>query len=376
MEDIINLNILYDKNENKINELIIGNSYSSFNNNSLIDMTVVNQNDKVVRQSKEYFILNTNKLKTCLFSGILNNLIDSTGFTSRIGCFDNINGLFFELTDNILYVVLRYATTDIRIPQSNFLYDKLDGYGISKYRLTRYNQLLLFKIEFQLNNIGKIKYFIYINNKPLLVHEFDNHQNTDYYLKINYLPIRYEIIKNINNIIEAKMSQSTSSIQIEGKYKLHNVIRYETILNNNLIKIYSKTPIPLFSIRLKNEYIKSVIKNFIAHIHTNTDDSILMIGIIKNPIFNDIQPVWIPKTNSMIEYDITANSIDLNNLEYITIDYISKDYIPNQKNKKYNNKNNILTSSINNVSDILTVVISSLRVHSIIFPTFEWTEFY
>jgi hypothetical protein len=116
---IADIKHIYDKNPNQINEKIIGTGVSNYRSDSYIEMKVFNQNDSVIRQSKEYYIYQSGKAKSCLFTGVLNMLTNTNGFTSRIGCFDNNldktvdtggNGVFFELTDNILYVVLRYGT--------------------------------------------------------------------------------------------------------------------------------------------------------------------------------------------------------------------------------------------------------------------------
>ena len=107
------------------------------------------------------------------------------------------NGCFFELTNNILYVCIRYSKSnpsslinfDIKIPQCESNNDRLDGCGPSKIKLTRYNQLFLFKIEFDMVNFGSIRYYIYINNIPIFLHEFLLHQNRDIPFKSNLLPL-------------------------------------------------------------------------------------------------------------------------------------------------------------------------------------------
>ena len=66
---------IYDKNPNQIEEKIIASGTSTFNLNSYIEMKVFNQNDSVIRQTKEYYIYQSGKSKSCLFTAFVSGLI-------------------------------------------------------------------------------------------------------------------------------------------------------------------------------------------------------------------------------------------------------------------------------------------------------------
>ena len=88
LSDIDNINNIYDKNDYKYDEVTIGGAYSTFNVPS-VDMVVTNQGDYIARQTREYYVYESNRTKVFIFTTILNNLEDSDGFTTRVGVFDN-----------------------------------------------------------------------------------------------------------------------------------------------------------------------------------------------------------------------------------------------------------------------------------------------
>jgi hypothetical protein len=387
---IADIKHIYDNNPNQIEELLIGNATSIFNLNSYIEMKVYNQNDKVIRQSKEYYIYQSGKSKSCLFTGVLNMLTDSTGFTSRIGCFDDHNnklidsggnGVFFELTDNILYVVLRYGSsnqTDIRIPQSQFSHDKLDGNGPSKLKLTKFNYTMIYQIDFQWLGSGIIRYFIHFNGKPILIHIMPNTYNTVPYMKSGDLPIRYEIQKNTNNTNIGEMRHICSSIQIESGYNLLGFAKVESILSQTSINANSSTLRPIFSIKLKNTCVRSFIKNFRFNIiNTGSAGNSIYVAILLNPIFLPNNIVWNQKPNSIIQYSITSTTIT----NLATIEHVYDDYIQGQTNRtSYNDAltelHFPLTSSISGISDIFTVCVAKVSGNATLSASFNWLEYH
>lgn len=386
---IADIKHIYDKNPNQIEELLIGNSTSVFNSNSYIEMKVYNQNDKVIRQTKEYFIYQSGKGKSCLFTGVLNMLVDSTGFTSRIGCFDDHNnkivdsggnGVFFELTDNILYVVLRYGSnnqTDIRIPQSQFSHDKLDGNGPSKLKLNRFNHTMIYQIDFQWLGSGIIRYFIHFQGKPILLHIMPNTYKTTPYMKSGDLPIRYEIQKNNNLPSIGEMRHICSSVQIESGYNLLGFPKVESILAQTTLNITSTTLRPIFTIKLKDNCVRSFIKSFRFNIiNLGNAGKPVYITILLNPTFNH-ELTWIQKPNSIIQYSITNAVItNLNGVEHIYDDYIQGQTNRASYNDSLTELYTPLTSSISGISNIFSVCAASVSDNISINATFNWLEYH
>ncbi len=380
---------IYDKNPNQVEELLIGNASSIFNSNSYVEMRVYNQNDKVIRQTKQYYIYQSGKSKSCFFTGVLNMLSNTNGFTSRIGCFDDHNnktidsggnGVFFELTDNIFYVVLRYGyndQTDVRIPQDQFSHDRLDGTGPSKLKLNRFNHTMIYQIDYQWLGSGIIRYFIYYNGKPILLHIMPNTYNTKPYMKSGDLPIRYEIQKNNNDSNIGEMRHICSTVQIESNYNLLGIPKVEPILAQNSLLISSTTLRPIFSIRLKNNCVRSFIKSFRFNIvNTGNAGKPLYVSILLNPTFN-VGLSWIDKSNSIIQYSITNTPItNLNSVEHIYDDYIQGQTNRASYNDSLTELYTPLTSSIEGISSIFSVCVASISENITINASFNWLEYH
>lgn len=386
---IADIKHIYDKNPNQINEKIIGTGVSNYRSESYIEMKVFNQNDSVIRQTKEYYIYQSGKSKSCIFTGVLNMLLNTSGFVSRIGCFDNHldktvdsggNGVFFELSDNILYVVLRYGTinqTDIKIPQSQFSHDKLDGKGPSKFKLDRFNHTMIFQIDFQWLGSGIVRYFIHINGIPILLHVMENRFNTIPYMKSGDLPIRYEITKTGNNANVGEMRQICSAIQIESGYNLLGFQKFEQILAQTAINVNDTTLLPIFSIRLKSNCNRSFIKNFRFNIiNTGSAGNSIYVVILLNPTFSSAL-TWTDKPNSIIQYSTSNSSIT----NLATVEYIYTDYIQGQTNRtSYNDAltelHTPLASSISGISDIFTVCVAKVSGNATMRAAFNWIEYH
>jgi hypothetical protein len=386
---IADIKHIYDKNPNQIEEKIINTGTSTFNLNSYISMKVYNQNDSVIRQSKEYYIYQSGKSKSCLFTGILNMLTNTTGFVSRIGCFDNHydktvdsggNGVFFELSNNIFYVVLRYGSTnqtDVKVPQSQFSHDKLDGTGPSKFKINRFDQTMIFQIDFQWLGSGIIRFFIHINGIPVLLHIFENRYLQQPYMKSGDLPIRYEITKTGNNANIGEMRHICSAVQIESGYNLLGFQKCESILAQTPISVNTGILFPIFSIRLKSNYNRSFIKNFRFNIiNTGSAGNSVYVALLLNPTFSGAL-TWVDKSNSIIQYSTTNRAIT--NLS--TVEYLYTDYIQGQTNRtSYNDAlteiHTPLSSSISGISDIFTVCVAKVSGNVAIQSSFNWIEYH
>ena len=175
--------------------------------NRYIEMKVCDKNDKVIRQTEEYFSCPITKIKTFLFKCILNTLPDSTGYISRVGVFDDHNdktanhdtggnGYFFALIDNVLNIGIRKGTIDngidTLIPQSLF--------NVNSFKEGRWDIAYTFIIETA--HKGDINFSINTGNSTMLLHYFSYSDITIPLISNCILPARYEITKleTINNV--------------------------------------------------------------------------------------------------------------------------------------------------------------------------------
>ena len=176
------------------------NPPTSIINNGYLEFKVHNQNDKITRQTHEYFCCPINKVKQVSITAVLNILEDSTGYTSRIGVFDDHNdktanhdvggnGYFFALIDGVLNIGIRNGTidngTDTLISQTNFNANTFPEYDS--------NQIYIYYIEY--SSIGEVYFYINTGNGIMLLHYYKDPDTINLQITRPNLPIRYEIFK-------------------------------------------------------------------------------------------------------------------------------------------------------------------------------------
>lgn len=351
-------NVLYNfeyidsKNTDYEDEILDG-SATSILQRDYVEMKVFSQNDRVVRQTEQYFYHIVSKVKRCLMTCILNTLTDATGYISRIGVFDDHDdkttgndvggcGYFFALIDGVLNIGIRDGDTtngtDTLIPSTSFNCNTMTGFD--------WHQLYTYEIEYSTK--GDAYFSINTGNGIQLVHHFSQPDDRTPTVKRLNLPIRYEIIKTGTEGNDGEMRQYATHICLENKfnscdenYSCQNISqRGKYYLINDLLnrghknikesngntnrsqecfKNGNKHYIPLFSIRLKANSNRNILKyvNLMSYVKQGTQPFVL--SILKNPVFvspgngngngNSFQPVWIDVPDSSVEYDTNAKDL-------------------------------------------------------------------
>ena len=382
-------------------ELLNETGTSIWKKDGYIEMKVPIQNDRVVRQTKQYFKNNTGKYIKCLFTVVLNT-IDDNGYTSRIGSFDDHNdktilpgdiggsGFFFEYTDNILYIGIRYGTddngTDIILNQTNFNINNL--MRLSHRSITEWTKIHTYEILY--NNIGTIEWSVYLDGEKILLHKEQDITKTLHTLPRYNLPLRVEIIKNNNDngMTIGEMRQFNTSIMFENGF-----IDPPTIIPNDLppcetkhlsnisCKTFNITTNffkPIFSIKLKDIYIRNIIKNY-ELLYLVKKKSAFMYIIVKNPTFTGNSPVWTDTgTEYKLEYDITADTVDLNNLDIIFEQYVDSNCCSGTMTQDTNLKYSCISPIISDIqgnADIITILVRKMSPSNVVLNfNFRWIE--
>lgn len=179
--------------------------------------------DSIIRETTKVFAYEPGKsleiLNTCAMNTPQNHL------TQRYGYYGTNNGIYFESAGTTLNFVERSnvsgITTESRIPQSQWLYDKLDGTGPSGYILDASKaQILWMDIEWL--GVGTVRVGFVIDGRFIHCHSF-HHANklAATYITTASLPIRYEIFNTgISTTGISTMKQVCSSVISEGGYEL------------------------------------------------------------------------------------------------------------------------------------------------------------
>jgi hypothetical protein len=150
-----------------------------------------------------------------LLSGIITNSSNTAGITTRLGYFDDSNGLFFQYGTTIS-VGLRNNNTNTTIEQSNWNIDKMDGTGMSGITLN-FQKAQLFVIDFEWLSVGRIRFGFYIFGKINYCHQITNlNELINPYMLSPNLPTRYEIISTTG--ASGTLTQICSTVISEGGY--------------------------------------------------------------------------------------------------------------------------------------------------------------
>lgn len=140
--------------------------------------------------------------------------------TRRWGYFDVLDGLFFELQGTTLNIVLRSSTlgTELRVPQSAWNGDKLDGTGISNMTidLTKAN---FFWIDYAWLGVGTVRFGVLApDGSRWVCHTFQNpNNNVVAYMRTGSLPIRYENFNTGVTSGASSMNMICAAIYSESK---------------------------------------------------------------------------------------------------------------------------------------------------------------
>lgn len=135
---------------------------------------------------------------------ILNTVVcgdtGKSGLLRRWGYFDDSNGLFWEQSGSVMNVVVRNKGVDVRVPQSSWNNDRLDGSESSTTNLSKFlldvTKNNIYSIDFQWLGAGRVRFGVMSEHgDSLLVHEIPNANSlSSTYMGEATLPIRYEII--------------------------------------------------------------------------------------------------------------------------------------------------------------------------------------
>ena len=211
-------------------------------------------NSEVIRETTKVFSYQPGKslliFTTVVFASAQTNL------RQRVGYYGANNGMYLEQTDSTISFVERSSVTgsmtEVRIPQSQWNVDKMDGTGPSGKILDLSKaQILWMDVEWL--GLGTVRIGFIIDGEFVLCHRF-NHANivTTTYITTASLPLRYEI-KAIGDIANhATMKQICSSVISEGGYELNGLQQaIDTPITSPVSLTTAGTYYPIISIRLK-----------------------------------------------------------------------------------------------------------------------------
>lgn len=308
-----------------------------------------------------------------------------TNVIQRAGAFNDLDGLFIEVTDSDIAFVVRSSTSgtafDTRITQNDWNIDRLDG-GASggpnpSGIIIDMSKVQLFACPFLWQGVGPIYFGFHINDEIKYCHVVRTSNVADVAWARNpSLPIRYEIRNTGITSSPTTMEEICGVISSEGGFTLPG---FEFTSNAGITKrsVDNTDFHPIFAIRLKKEFpagkrnARSA-KFIEAFAHVSTNDALILVRHLHSPI--DIVATWSDVGgDSAVEFstDITAATgrpFHTINGEYIptsqgnkpAADSISSQFINLHSflNQNYNSDNSeifvIYGRSITGTSNILS----------------------
>ena len=170
------------------------------------------------RRTKERFRYQAGKSQQILATGVLGTA--TANVLQKIGYYDNLNGVYFQLSSTGLSVVMRTSTSgspvESVVPQSQWNVDSFDGTGPSGIAIdpTKSN---IFFMELEWLGVGAVRMGFSVDGILYVCHVFENtNVIPSVYIGTGSLPITYEILATSNTAGGISMKQICTSVVSEG----------------------------------------------------------------------------------------------------------------------------------------------------------------
>lgn len=284
-------------------------------NESSYELSVgTNAGDKITRETVRPFVYQPGKGYSIILSGRLGP--QKTGVISRIGYFDDNNGLFFQMSDSGISIAVRSSVSGTPVnsfvDQASWNIDPMDGTGPSGITLDP-TKMQVFLIDFQWLGAGGIRFGFDIGGSYHYVHEEINSNNsTTVYMSKPDLPIRYEIENITATASSSNMLQTCSAVIDEGGSAFSETTNIRSI-NAGLtaISVPTGSYTPLISFQLKPSINGNNVTGFAFLVRLNimtTTQNPLIYQIVRNATLTDDNFQDHPAPGSIIQYDIAASA--------------------------------------------------------------------
>jgi hypothetical protein len=233
----------------------------------------------------------------------------------RVGYFGEQNGMYVEQDDQELNFTTRSfvsgSVQEVKVPQSNWNGDKLDGSGPSGLTLdTSKAQILWMDIEWL--GVGTVRMGFVVNGKFILCHSF-HHANliNSTYITTACLPLRYEIRNTAATSSVSSLKQICSSVISEGGYSLKGMQQAISTAVNAPYNLITSVGVdyPVITLRLKSLKLDGIaILSALSLLPTSTGN--FRWKIVGRAVTSGGSGTWISASaDSAVEYKQDANAI-------------------------------------------------------------------
>lgn len=352
-------------------------------NESCVDMAVTTTgSSEVTRQTRPYISYQPGKSLLITLTGVINANSNGTDCRSRIGYFDDNNGIYFEYTGGTIYVVRRSKVTgsvvNTSVAQTSWNIDPLDGTGYSGINLDA-SKSHIYMIDLQWLGVGRVRCGFNINGKTCYIHEFlhANIQTTTYMTQAT-LPIRYQITNTGTTNGAGTLKMICSAAVSEGGYEAHGEIFSIGLVDDEEVSVGVSAFIPIISIRLKSANSRIPIKLVNASILSTSNDNITyQILQYHGPTSDPLTSASWTSVNddSAVEYDKSATAIDTSNAYALYHGFTSNNV--DLDTTKFSSPHMSLYADIDNNVDMICLVCRKVGSGTAnILGSLQWNEFH
>lgn len=343
------------------------------NESSLTLNITTTSGSSTLRRSKQYFRYQPGKSQVILQTGIIGPSV--TNLVSRIGYYDNQNGIFFQQSSSGLSVVRRTftsgTTVDNVVAQASWNVDKLDGTGPSGVSIDP-TMANIFYIELEWLGAGLVRTGFSINGTIYIAHVFRNSNSiTTPYMTTGSLPCSYEIFNTGILGTPASIKQICATVHSEGGQPDN---RYFFSASSSITPAdITTTSSPIIMIRPK------LLFNSVTNRGSVFPQDVVIYPISSQPIQYDIilnptitgSPIWISAdTNSAVEYSVTAGLTSTGGTR-INSGYAEPKSV---KNVSYESTLPLTIDSSASTQDVLAVVATSFTGVTPVVSSIDWRE--
>jgi len=328
--------------------------------------------DRATRQTKQFFAYQPGKSRQVLATGVLG--AGKAGVASRIGQFDDGDGLFFEVADGVLRFVRRTSVSgsavDNVIARSTWA-DPLDGTGASGYTIDL-DSAQIFFLQYQWLGVGRIQWGVSDNGRTIVAGTYKATNVLDtVYMRTATLPVRYEIENTGTVASGTTLTQICSTVVSEGGYAPRGVRQAAHTGNTTIGSITAGTLTPLLSVRLDSADIRSQIVPDGYQISTSGSGDyrveVILGGTLTGASWSDVS------ADSIAEEDTSSTAITGGTR-------IAAEYVTGGSGSSVERTGDALSSDLTvaadyaGVSDVLTLAIYPISNTTVTGATLRWRE--
>jgi len=271
-----------------------------------VNLAVTSNGDKVTRQTRQRLVYQPGKPLLMQITFIMSRDTVATGATSRVGYFDDDNGMFLELEGTQLQAVCRSDGVDAAvIAQEDWNVDPMDGTGPSGVTLDL-TKIQLFAGDIQWMGAGRVRFALTVGDETHVVHIFNHANVLDHPYMINpNLPVRYELESTGSartmDCICADMVAEGLTVPDGDIHSVDMGVTAKTIsAAHNLV--------PLISIRLNPTHQHAVTVPTGYHVICPTGAAMRLVLVINPTIAGTDAASWQSVDDSEIQYDVSRDT--------------------------------------------------------------------